>query len=270
MQREREREIKCARAYIYIYDAGLPPPPTPWYPPLPVKWVVVLFGLVAFPVPRLVLFGLVPSPPPPVEWGLWSVWSACGGAVCLQTYGMVAAACSNVIVTCLVPSRPPCGWGLWSFWLAPPRLCGAVCSTKICMVWLLPLVSSNVIDTCSLPYQNMMLLFSPCKRCPCPCSDAVLRSCEEALAGIILHRPLPLVCVGSFRLCMTAGSRGGSGARGHARAYIHNIYIYICVCVYGRIYIYTHTYTCIYIYIELNTYVEVCPYMYMHVPVCVL
>ena len=34
-----------------------------------------------------------------------------------------------------------------------------------------------------------MLLFSPCKRCPCPCSDAVLRSCEEALAGIILHRP---------------------------------------------------------------------------------
>ena len=38
--------------------------------------------------------------------------------------------------------------------------------------------------------QNMMLLFSPCKRCPCPCSDAVLRSsCEEALAGIILHRP---------------------------------------------------------------------------------
>ena len=37
--------------------------------------------------------------------------------------------------------------------------------------------------------QNLMLLFSPCKRCPCPCSDAVLRSCEEALAGIILHRP---------------------------------------------------------------------------------
>ena len=34
-----------------------------------------------------------------------------------------------------------------------------------------------------------MLLFSPCKRCPCPCSDAVLRSCEEALAGIVLHRP---------------------------------------------------------------------------------
>ena len=41
------------------------------------------------------------------------------------------------------------------------------------MVWLLPLVSSNVIVTCSI--QNMMLLLSPCKRCPCPCSDAVLR-----------------------------------------------------------------------------------------------
>ena len=54
----------------------------------------------------------------------------------------------------------------------------------------------------------MMLLSSPCKRCPCPCSDAVLRSSEEALAGIILHRPLPLVCVGSFRLC------GGPGAQG--------------------------------------------------------
>ena len=58
-------------------------------------------------------------------------------------------------------------------------------------------------------HTNMMLLFSPCKRCPCPCSDAVLRSCEEALAGIILQPPLPLVCVGSFPLCGTAGSRGG-------------------------------------------------------------
>ena len=52
----------------------------------------------------------------------------------------------------------------------------------------------------------MMLLFSPCKRCPCPCSDAVLRSCEEALAG-----SLPLVCVGSFGLRGTAGSTGGRG-----------------------------------------------------------
>ena len=62
------------RVHIYIYMMqGSPPPPTPWYPPLPVKWVVVLFGLVAFPVPRLVLFGLVPSPPPPPPWS-----GACG------------------------------------------------------------------------------------------------------------------------------------------------------------------------------------------------
>ena len=89
-----------------------------------------------------------------------------GGSVFYRrTVWLLPLVSSNVIVTCLVPS-PPVGWGLWSFWLAPPRLCGAVCSTKICMVWLLPLVSSNVIVTCSLP-------FSPCKRCPCPCSDAV-------------------------------------------------------------------------------------------------
>ena len=58
----------------------------------------------------------------------------------------------------------------------------------------------------------MMLLFSPCTRCPCPCSDAVLRSCEEALAEIILHRP-PSLGVGSFRLSGTAGSRGRPGRR---------------------------------------------------------
>ena len=91
----------CIYVYIYVYMMQgchtPPPPPTPWYPPLPVKWVVVLFGLVAFPVwsclassPRLVLFGLVPSPPPP-----WS--GACGlfgwPRPVLQTYGMAAAAC---------------------------------------------------------------------------------------------------------------------------------------------------------------------------------
>ena len=115
--------------YIYIYymmqGCHTPPPPTPWYPPLPVKRVVVLFGLVAFPVSS--------SPPP-----LWS--GACGlvgpappvrGSVFYR--GMVwllLLVSSNVIVKCLVPS-PPVGSGLWSFWLAPPRLCGAVCSTEI-------------------------------------------------------------------------------------------------------------------------------------------
>ena len=37
-----------------------PPTPTPWYPPLPVTWVVVLLGLVAFPV-----WSCLASSPPP-------------------------------------------------------------------------------------------------------------------------------------------------------------------------------------------------------------
>ena len=67
--------------YVYMHVYMMqgchtpPPPPTPWYPPLPVKWVVVLFGLVAFPVWSC----LASSPPPPVEWGLWSFWSAAPG-----------------------------------------------------------------------------------------------------------------------------------------------------------------------------------------------
>ena len=94
--------------YIYIYDAVLlhyPFPPTPWYPPLPVKWVVVLLGLVAFPV-----WSCLASSPPP----LWS------GAVVF-----------------LVGPAPPVG--------------GSVFYRG--MVWLLPLVSSNVIVTSSLPYK---------------------------------------------------------------------------------------------------------------------
>ena len=136
-----------------IYDAGLPhppsPPPTPWYPPLPVKWVVVLFGLVAFPVWSCLASSPLP-PPPPVEWGLWSFWLApprlWGGSVLYRRMvWLLPLVSSNVIVTCLVPP--------W-----PRPACGAVCSTKICMVWLLPLVSSNVIVTCSLPYK--IALFS--------------------------------------------------------------------------------------------------------------
>ena len=46
---------------------------------------------------------------------------------------------------------------------------------------------------------------------PRPCSDAVLRSCEEALAGIILHRPPSLwfAWVRSGCAGPLAGSRGG-------------------------------------------------------------
>ena len=90
--------------------------------------------------PRLVLFGLVPCPP--VEWGLWSFgWPrpACGGqGISIPLLPPLVS--SNVIVTCLVPS-PLVGWGLWSFWLAPPRLCGAVCSTEI---WYLLAVMSSL------------------------------------------------------------------------------------------------------------------------------
>ena len=76
--------------YIYIYmmqGCHTPlPPPTPWYPPLPVKWVVVLFGLVAFPVWSCLASsgacGLFGWPRP-----------ACGGQCVLQRYAMVAAAC---------------------------------------------------------------------------------------------------------------------------------------------------------------------------------
>ena len=93
--------------------------------------------------------------------------------------------------------------------VSPPRLCGAVCSTEI---WygccrLLALVT----------IQNMMLLFSPCKRCPCPCSDAVLRSCEEALAGIILHRPPSLWFAWVRSGCagpLEAGAARGGGVGG--------------------------------------------------------
>ena len=71
----------------------------------------------------------------------------------------------------------------------------------------------------------MMLLFSPCKRCPCPCCDAVLRSCEEALAGIILHRLPPsglrgFVPVVRDRPCSPrepgAGTGGGGAYHGGA------------------------------------------------------
>ena len=68
---------------------GCHPPPPHGIPPCLVKWVVVLFGLVAFPVV---------GPAPPV-----------GGSVFYR--GMVwllPLVRSNVIVTCLVPS-PPCG-----------------------------------------------------------------------------------------------------------------------------------------------------------------
>ena len=105
--------------------------------------------------------------------------------------------------------------------------------------------------------QNMMLLFSPCKRCPCPCSDAVLRSCEEALAGIILHRPPSLwfawvrsgcpalLLAGAARPRPGAGDREGGGGDtmgvGGVWGPGTREHIYIYIYIYG-IYIYIHIY----------------------------
>ena len=112
-----------------IYDAALPhpppPSPTPWYPPLPVTCCF----------PRLVLFGLVPSPPPPCGVGpvvflvgpprLWgAVWSTEVWYGCCRLLVVMSS------LRALSPP-PPVGWGLWSLWLAPPRLCRAVCSAEI-------------------------------------------------------------------------------------------------------------------------------------------
>ena len=117
-----------------IYDAGLPHPPSPPHPmvsPLACQVGSCLVWPCCFP--RLVLFGLVPSPP--VEWGLWSFWLApprLWGAVCSTEvwYGCCRLLVVMSSLRALSPP-PPVGWGLWSFWLAPPRLCGAVCSTEI-------------------------------------------------------------------------------------------------------------------------------------------
>ena len=86
----------------------------------------------------------------------------------------------------------------------------------------------------------MMLLFSPCKRCPCPCSDAVLVK-KHWLGSFSIV--LPLVCVGSFRLRGTADTRaargvggreggdtmGGSGGAGGG-AWPENVYLVVTHC----------------------------------------
>ena len=131
-----------------------PPPPPPHGIPPCLSCGSCLVWPCCFP--RLVLFGLVPSPP--VEWGLWSFWLApprLWGAVCSTGvwYGCcrMKSSTSNVIVTCLVPS-PPCGAGPVVVLVGPaPPVWGSVFYRD--MVWLLPSVSSNVIVTCSLSYK---------------------------------------------------------------------------------------------------------------------
>ena len=93
------------------------------------------------------------------------------------------------------------GCTLWSFWLAPPSLCGAVCSTEI---WygcchLLIIVMSSLRARYHTKYD--VALFSLQNGAPCPCSDAVLRS---TLARIILHRP-PSLWFAVVRHCREQG-----------------------------------------------------------------
>ena len=95
----------------------------------------------------------------------------------------------------------PCGVGPVVVLLAPPRLCGAMCSTEIWYGW------------CSLLAVMSSLRARYHTKYDCPCFDAVLRSCEEALAEIILHRP-PSLWFAWVRWCGTAGSRGGPGGGG--------------------------------------------------------
>ena len=149
-------------------------------------------------------------PLPPVEWGLWSFWLApprLWGAVCSTEVWYGCCRLLVVMSSLHALSPPPAvGWGLWSFWLARPGCVGQ------CVLQRYGMLAAACSQSCHryvlVTIQKKMLLFSPCKRCHCPCSDAVLRSCEEALAGIILHRPPSLWFV------WTAGSRGGPGAGG--------------------------------------------------------
>ena len=113
----------------------------------------------------------------------------------------------------------------------------------------------------------MMLLLSPCKRCPCPCSDAVLRSCAEALAGIILHRPpsrwfawVRSGCAGPLGEGAAREAEAGGGGGGWGPGTREHIYIY------------THTYIDMYMFTgayNIYTYTTlcVCVFWYMHTPI---
>ena len=144
-----------SQAHVCIHDAGLPHPPSlphPMVSPLACQAGSCLVWPCCFP--RLVLFGLVPSPP--VEWGLWSFWLApprhCGGSVFYR--GMVwllPLVSSNVIVTCLVPS-PPCGVGPVVVLVGPaPPVWGSAFYRD--MVWLLRLLAVMSSLRAPFPYK---------------------------------------------------------------------------------------------------------------------
>ena len=141
--------------YVYMHVYMMqgchtpPPPPHPMVSPLACQVGSCLFGLVAFPV-----WSCLASSPPP----LWS--GACGlfgrprpGSVFYRGSTEVWYGCCRllVVLSSLRPS-PPCGVGACGRFGGPrPPVWGSVFYRD--MVWLLTLVSSNVIVTCSLPYK---------------------------------------------------------------------------------------------------------------------
>ena len=209
--------------YLYIpymmQGCHTPPPPPPPHPMVsPVAWQVgvVLFGLVAFPVWSC----LASSPPPcglaPVVFLVGPAPPVGGSMFYSGMVWLLPLVSTNVIVTCLVPS-PPCGLGPVVVLVGPaPPVWGSVFYRD--MVWLPPLVSSNVIVTCSLPYKiscGSFLLANGAVPALMRFSAPVKKHCRD-------HSPsssLPLVCLGSFRLCGTAESweqrrLRGPGGRG--------------------------------------------------------
>ena len=161
--------------YIYIYIYMMqgchtpPPPPHPMVSPLACQVGSCLVWPCCFP--RLVLFGPRPLSPPPC--GVGPVVFLVGPAPFYRRMvWLLPLVCSNVIVTCLVPS-PPVWWGLWSFWLAPPRpACVGQCVLQR-YVWYGCCRLLAVMSSLRARYHTK-LLFSPCKR-----------------MQFILHRPIP-------------------------------------------------------------------------------
>ena len=153
----------CIYIYVCVYDAGLPHPPSPPPPPPPhgIPPCLSSGSCLVWPccVPRLVLFGLVPSPPCGVGSVVFLVGPAppVGGSVFYRGMVWLLPLVSSTVIVTSPP--PPVG---------RPRLCGAVCSTEI---WYGCCRLFAVMSSLRARYDTRY--------------DVALFS----LAGIILHRP---------------------------------------------------------------------------------
>ena len=150
---------------------------------------------------------------------------------------------SNVIVTCLVPS-PPVGCGLWSVWLAPPSLCGAVCSTEI---WYgcchLLVVMSSLRARYHTKYDVALFSLQTVRPVPAlmrfsaPVKKHWLGSFSIVLPRSGLRGFVPVVRDRREQGSPAAGGRG-QGRGGCGGPGPESIYIYISVCLSIYIYIY--------------------------------